>query len=268
MPTLDEHQSAEFIKLLIMGDSGTGKTGSIASLVGAGYKLAILDFDNGLDVVAKAVKKNWPDKMKNVHFQTLRDSKVATDAGAKTQGIPKAYVNAIKLLDKWEPAKYGLTGEPLGKTADLGSEWIVVLDSLTFFSDMAFMWYEAMNPGVKDRRQIFYGAQQAVADLLAILTSPQFKVNVIVISHVTYLTRADGSQKGYPSSVGKAQAENIPTYFNSVALAESIGTNPPKRTIRTQPTALIDLKSPAALEGVDKMPVEIAMAEYFKHARN
>ena len=34
-----------------MGDSGTGKTEALCSLVLAGYKLRILDLDNGLDIV-------------------------------------------------------------------------------------------------------------------------------------------------------------------------------------------------------------------------
>ena len=50
MPNLSKHQSSEFTKLLLMGDSKSGKTGALASLVLAGYKLRILDFDNGLEI--------------------------------------------------------------------------------------------------------------------------------------------------------------------------------------------------------------------------
>ena len=35
------------IKLLYIGDSGSGKTGSLASLVKDGYKIRILDYDSG-----------------------------------------------------------------------------------------------------------------------------------------------------------------------------------------------------------------------------
>ena len=55
MPSLANHQSNEFTKLLIEGDSGSGKTGALASLVKAGYKLRILDMDNGLDALKQTI---------------------------------------------------------------------------------------------------------------------------------------------------------------------------------------------------------------------
>ena len=39
MPSLANHQSNEFTKMLLEGDSGSGKTGSLASLVAAGFSL-------------------------------------------------------------------------------------------------------------------------------------------------------------------------------------------------------------------------------------
>ncbi len=49
MPTLDAHESSRYAKLIYIGDSGTGKTGSLVSLLADGYKLKILDMDAGLD---------------------------------------------------------------------------------------------------------------------------------------------------------------------------------------------------------------------------
>ena len=43
MPKLSDHQSNDFTKLLLIGDAKSGKTGSLVSLVKAGYKLRILD---------------------------------------------------------------------------------------------------------------------------------------------------------------------------------------------------------------------------------
>ena len=81
MPSLAQHQSNEFTKLLIEGDSGSGKTGALASLVGAGYKLRILDMDNGLDSLKSFVMKDCPDKIDNVEFRTLRDEYSSSPAG-------------------------------------------------------------------------------------------------------------------------------------------------------------------------------------------
>ncbi len=51
MPTLDQHQSAEVVKVLVIADSGAGKSGLIGSLANAGYRCFIADMDNGLDVL-------------------------------------------------------------------------------------------------------------------------------------------------------------------------------------------------------------------------
>src|SRR5216683_1625548 len=102
MPTLSNHQSNDFTKMLIMGDSGTGKTGALASLVKAGYKLRILDFDNGLDVLKQFVYKDCPENIDNVEFRTLQDKLKATPLGSIVDGQPKAFPAALRMLDHWK----------------------------------------------------------------------------------------------------------------------------------------------------------------------
>ena len=60
MPSLANHQSNEYTKMLLEGDSGSGKTGSLASLVAAGFSLRILDMDNGLEPLKQFVQKECP----------------------------------------------------------------------------------------------------------------------------------------------------------------------------------------------------------------
>ena len=50
MASIKNHTSVDVTKLLLVGDSGSGKTASLATLANAGYKLRILDYDNGLDL--------------------------------------------------------------------------------------------------------------------------------------------------------------------------------------------------------------------------
>jgi hypothetical protein len=105
MPSLTDHQSGKFTKLLIIGDSGTGKTGGLASLV-PDFKLRILDFDNGLDPLKQQIKRVNPANLASVEFRTLRDKVKASAAGPIIDGQPKAFVEALKMLDNW---KYGDT---------------------------------------------------------------------------------------------------------------------------------------------------------------
>lgn len=256
MPKLDQHQSADITKLLLIGDSGTGKTGSLASLAVAGYKLFILDFDNGLDVLVNNIKRLKPSALANVEFESLRDRiKSISPAGITFHGVPDAFSKAMKLLDTWGGQK----------PAAFGPDCIIVIDSLTFLSEAAFNWATALNPSAKDRRQIYGAAQDAIENMLALLTGPDFQTNVIVISHVKYMERPDGTTKGYPTSVGAALSPKIPAYFNSVALCETSGTGANlKRTIRTQATALIDLKNPSPIGMAPQLPIDTALADFFK----
>ena len=260
MPSLANHQSNEFTKLLIEGDSGTGKTGALASLVGAGYKLRILDFDNGLDVLKAYVSKDFPHLLENVEFRTLRDKRKAGADGPVIDGTPKAFISAIKMLDQW---KYDAVD--LGKPAEWGADTILVIDSLTMLSDAAFDFREPLTPrgksGDYDKRATYFDAQGAIENVLALLTSESFRTNVIVISHVKYIDMPDGSKKGYPTSVGSALSPRIPTYFNSVALCETKQGG--KRQITTMATAMIDLKNPKPFAMAKSYPIETGLAEFF-----
>src|ERR1700692_4429047 len=101
MPSLADHQSNSFTKLLLLGDAKSGKTTSLASLVAAGYKLRILDMDNLLDPLKEAVLKRCPDKLGNVEFRTLRDKYKMGAQGPIIDGSPKAFIAATKMIDQW-----------------------------------------------------------------------------------------------------------------------------------------------------------------------
>ena len=259
VPSLANHQSNEYTKMLLEGDSGSGKTGSLASLVRAGYKLRILDFDNGLDVLGQFVMHDCPDKISNVEFVTLRDRRKASSTGPIIDGQPKAFISAIRMLDRW---KYD--DVDLGPPGEWGSDTILVIDSLTMLADSAYDWREPLTPrgksGDYDKRAVYYDAQKAIEDVLALLTSESFRTNVIVISHIKYMDMPDGTKKGFPTAVGSALSPTIPRYFNSVALCETTGG---KRTLKTAPTAVIDLKNPKPFAMAKSYDISTGLADFF-----
>jgi hypothetical protein len=210
--------------------------------------------DNGLDPLKTYVLKECPALVDNVEFRTLRDNYKTTAAGPKVDK-PTAFVAAMKMMDHW---KYDDTD--LGKPGDWGPECILVLDSLSFFSDAAFDWAESMNPGAKDPRQWFYSAQQAVEAALALLTSASFRTNVIVTAHVRYSTGDDGRTKGYPNAIGSALGPTIPRYFNHWAQCENKSG---KRTIQTAATAMFDLKNTKPFEMSKTYDLATGLAEFF-----
>lgn len=255
MPKLTDHHSGKFTKILYLGDSGTGKTGSLVSLVSAGYKLHVLDFDNGLDVLKEFAKRDCPDKLANVDYETVRDQYKAGPTGPMVAGVPKALVNSLKLLNKWSDESV---------PAEWGPDHILVVDSLTGLGKAAFEWAKGMNPGAKEPRQWYHQAQQAVDNVLSMLTSEAFHANVIIIAHVQFVEQSDGSVRGYANTIGKALGPMVPTYFNTMVLAKSqgSGTNV-KRSILTVPTSMIDLKNPAPFKVDKELPLESGLATIF-----
>ena len=256
MPTLDQLTANQLVKLLLVGDSGTGKTGSIASLVAAGYIVRVLDMDNGWESLAAAIRRTCPERLSSVDVESHRDIYKSSPIGPVISGQPKAFVKAIGLLDKWTDGSH---------PKDWGEEYILVVDSLTFLSDAAYAWADALNPSAKDKRQIYGAAQEAVEHVLALLTGADFNTNVIVTAHVRYFDLPDGTKRGYPTSIGQALSPTIPRYFNSVA---SCQTQPGgKRTIQTVSTALIDLKNPNSFEMAKSLPIETGLATFFETLR-
>ena len=269
MPTLEKHQSNEYTKLLCLGDSGSGKTGGLAPLVNAGYHLRILDMDNGLESLKQQVLRLCPEKIANVEYRTLRDKRKASPSGPIIDGSPKAFIEAIRMLDRWRYVDGGNEID-LGVPAEWGPDVILVIDSLTFLSDAAYDWREPLTPkgkeGKYDQRAVYKDAQDAIESVLALVTSEAFRTNVIVTSHVKYVDNPDGTKKGYPTAVGSALSPQIPRYFNTVALFQTKAGG--KRTLHTAATAMIDLKNPKPFEMAKEYPIETGLADLFSVLRS
>lgn len=263
MTSLANHHSSEFVKLIYIGDSGTGKTGSLISLVQAGYKLRILDLDNGLESLRHLIDRECPDRMAQVDFETRRDrfkigpiTEKGKSLGQGPVAIPTAYVDSVKLLEKWTDDT---------KPEEWGADTIFVIDSLTALARAAFNWARGMDPGVKDPRQWYGTAQSAVEHNISLLTSEAFHCNLIVISHIHMSEGSDGTSKGYPSSIGSALDSHLPKYFNTLVQAELIGIGKNvKRRIKTVPTGQIDLKNPTPWKFESDLPLETGLATIFE----
>jgi AAA domain len=259
MPTLDQHQSNELTKMIVLGDPGSGKTGGLTSLVKAGYNLAIIDFDNGLDPLVQYIKHECPEKMGNVHYATFRDKYKATPDGAIVVGAAKAFTDAMKYLDNWPD---------LGPPANLGPEWILVIDSLTMMSKACFDWREQLIVGKSqkyDQRAVYYDSQKVLEKTMGNLTAESFNTNVIVIAHVQWIEDEDGVRRGYPKSVGQALSSWIGAYFNSLALCQTTAGG--KRIVRTTPTPAITLKNPKPFEMMKEYDISTGLADFFKVLR-
>lgn len=256
MPKLSEHVGSNFVKLLYLGDSGVGKTGSLVSLVKAGYKLRVLDMDNGLNILVSLIKKECPDLINNVEYETRRDKYKSTSLGPVVDGVPKAFNQAMGLMDKWSDGTV---------PQNWGPEYIFVVDTFSGLGQAALAWATSMNSGAKDPRQWFNTAQRALEQVLSLLTNEAFKAHVIICAHVQIQEGPDGAPAGYANAIGKALGPMIPTYLNTMILAtkQGEGTNV-KRSIVTLPTSLLALKNPVPFSMPGKLPLETGLSTIFE----
>lgn len=256
MALLKDHHSSKIFKALYIGDSSVGKTGSLVSLVKDGYKLRILDLDNGLDVLKQYIMKECPDKIDNVDYETRVDKYKSTAGGPMLIGQPKAFVDSMALLTKWSDGS-----DP----SQWGGDTFFVLDSGTALGRAAFEWSKGMNPGAKDPRQWYFQAQQAIETFVTMIFGAGFSTNVLIITHINYKELQDGTTKGYSNWIGSALGPIIPKYCNNVLLARSEGQGKNvRRYIETMSTALIDLKNAAPFRCEQRYPLETALATIVK----
>jgi hypothetical protein len=288
MPSLRHHQSVQFTKMLLIGDSGTGKTGSLVSLVKAGYKLRILDLDNGLDILRNLVLEQCPELIDNVHFITVTD-KFKQVGGKAVPVDSNAWPRAVKYLDNWTNfgeirKEVGADGKPvnvqikaddpehfnLGKPETWGADTILVLDSFTFMCNAAMRYILKLNgrPAGPTYESDWNEAQQLVENLLAMLYDVSMRTNIIVCAHIAVRTEKDGTTTAYPTALGKALGPKVGRYFNAMLEVRRSGVGSTlRRTINTVPAGLLELKNPNPLKVKSSYDISVGLAEYFKAVR-
>lgn len=288
MPSLtDLSTNSTPIKTLLVGHSGAGKSGALASLAAAGYNLRILDYDNGLPVLKDYltnpnsiyVKQN-PACATNVRFRTLTDSKKNVGGTLQTKSA-KAWSEGMKLLTHWKE-----TDPTTGEITDLGplETWttkdILVIDSLTKMSDAAYNFHLQMNGRLlSGYSEDTYGkdvgaTQRLIKGLLDLLNDEGTACNVILISHLSISDEVGRALKpkedghAFPSSIGKALGPQIPRWFNNMLFVKEVGT---KRQIftdfQTTDGNVVSTKSSAPLRVKKSYPLETGLADYFRDLR-
>lgn len=217
-------------KMLLCGDSGSGKTAALASLANAGYKLRIFDFDNGLDVLSALVK---PENMGNVHYVTLKDDR-------KNAGAFRDFAN---MLEDWKETD----GTSFGGVHTWGEDTVVVVDTITFMGQAAL--HDTLKRSGKalsaQPTQPDWGdAMRNVENVIDFLTSDNVKCNLVCTAHLQYYEDGNGVRaKQYPNVIGNKLAPKLGRYFNSVVRIDvkGSGTNI-QRVFRTASDMKMDLK--------------------------
>lgn len=245
-------------KVLVMAPSGTGKTALVGSLGNAGYRCFMLDYDNGAAILydPKFLRR---ENRKNVFIKTLTD-RIVDDNSV----MPQAANLGLKALDNWtepdplDPKKL----VSFGGVSSWTSKDVLILDTLGFFGDACLRYVLYMNNRLGKQPQIQdYGtAMDIMEKMLDKLYSEDTKCNVVVMAHGAPMT--DSSQmavKMVPIALGSKLPPKVPRYFNNmVTLEKRIVGNDVSVVMRTEATALMDLKTTAPSTIPKELPANLA----------
>lgn len=288
MPNIDELNDSELIKMIYIGDSGSGKTGSLMSLAAAGYNLRVLDVDKGVQILkdyatTKLDQHGKPNIYLNAKPPLWSAEQAATVAKRINYvSVSETFTNTgghvICKGDSWNKILSQLTewkdgDRSYGKLETWGPGEVLAIDSFSRVCDSRMYMELAMNGrAISGRQQSdYWKVQDGIERFLELLvaydaaTKKGIPCHVILICHIDYVEKDDGTVRGMPQSMGKALGPKIAQHFNHALLAKTTGQGTlAKRKIFTQTTGTIDLKNAAPLKVKPEYDLETGLAEYFQ----
>lgn len=232
----------KFHRILGIGPSGTGKTGSLAALVKAGYNIYLLDMENGSEILNNLLSKK---DRSFIEIAYVADRFKVSKLGIVPVGAERAMYQAMKQLEDWHSQL----------TTD--SKAILCIDSLSALGRAAFTWADIITktPEIKDAsgrtfrklrdtRQIYKAAQDLMRPIVASLASRESAYHQIILTHTHIKETRDKegritSVEYLPKSIGPTLSRELYSYFNTVVEYKKTG---PKYEISTQ-SNLLGLKT-------------------------
>lgn len=293
MPNFTTPRPVRNTKILYLGHTGSGKTGSLCSLASAGYNVRILDLDDGTELIddymtnPKSIYLRprpglWTEEQARTAPERM--SYVTITEGHKITGtkpIPKgdSWAKVQNQLNNWRD---GTT--VLGNIATWRPTDVLVIDGLSRLCESAMNFQLSLNgrlatgPQVGDSGSNDYSAAyRLILEFLDLLKSTEIRCNVIMICHIAFLDAPENvatgatrnsktrEMKGFPQTVGRMIGPRVGQYFNHSLQAKAIGR---ARRIATNTEDGVDLKNVAPLRVKDSYPLETGLAEYFRDIRS
>lgn len=223
MPAFKDHPAKDISSVLVVGESGTGKTTLAATLANAGYKVFIIDFDNKLAVLRKHLTDEGAT---NVRYMTLKD----TGRANAFKRFRSVLANGWKELDD-----EGNLIEDFGKIESWGADTVLFIDSITFAGEAAKHDALALSGKKASDRLEFkeWGDARAYMEsTFDRLTADNIKCNVIVTALPIAVDDDSGISHMHPLCVTKNLSLVLPKYFDNVVrmVVKAKGTHKIKTT--------------------------------------
>lgn len=219
------------VKVMLLGESGVGKTYSIRSLLPAGLEVFVLATEAGFDVLGDlpAAKLHWAYcKPTYGDLSTLLAG--ATDIASLTyEAITKKQDNTRLTNNRFMPILSKImnftddrTGKSYGNVSTWGTDRVLVIDSLSGLTEAVVTMVIGTRPAMSPpdyqlaQRYIFNLIQQACYD---------WRCHVVLICHAEReVDEILGGSKVMAQTIGKKLAPQLPKLFTDVIFAKRNGT--------------------------------------------
>ena len=272
------------VKMIVVGESGTGKTGALAGLVDAGYKVRLLDLDNGARIVRNLMQSGRYNRANLKNFSSITfTEKMRPINGRIVPVAATVWSKSMNAISHWRDTD----GNDFGDITTWGDDCVLAVDTLSTLGAAAFNHHRAMNGRLQGEvsgntwRRDIGTAQVYVEDFLKLIFDQTVRCNVVLNTHLTYSklngqmpTEEEQAQAardkhvielyGFPSAIGKAAGPKMPKYFNDLLYVKLIGNNSMIYTTRMDN---IGVKTSAPGIVKPSYPIATGLADYFKAVR-
>lgn len=219
------------INVLLMGESGTGKTYAIRTLIDAGITPFCIFLEPGFEVLGdippeklhwryiKPGSSGWTTLQANHEKLNTFSFKMLADMPPPDKAQYHQFVDLLKALNNFVCDR---TGECFGDTLKWNTDRALVIDGLSGLSLIAMReWVGSKNLlSQGDWGVAMAGIEQFIQQLCYDVTS-----HVVLIAHTEReLDETAGVSKIMTSTLGKKLAPKIPRFFSDVILAKREGS--------------------------------------------
>lgn len=237
IPLAPSGPTYDALRVLLIGDSGEGKTYSLSTLLEVGLDVFVIFTENSLASFRKAIKdknldsshfhykyispatEGWTDLLAQAKQVNTLTPDFLSKAAAPNRQKYQQFMALLESCNNFVDQR----GNSFGDVGTWGPDRVLVIDSMSGLNDMALSLVKGSRPTTTQPEwQI---SQNEIRSILRKLLTA-LPCHFVMTGHLARNTDPiTGATRTMISSLGKALAPDIPRNFDEVVLAKREGSN-------------------------------------------